>query len=97
MVKQPVTYEDYMKLLWNNTANKTKDSLDKLLSTFSTAYEKFEEESISSLAVSLQNTCLQGFVNNKGADQPKHPRTLISTMVISYLKIIVVLYETSLE
>ena len=43
-----------MKLLWNNTANKTKDSLDKLLATFSTAYEKFEEESISSLVVSLQ-------------------------------------------
>ena len=88
MVKQPVTYEDYMKLLWNNTANKTKDGLDKLLTTFSTAYEKFEEESISSLAVSLQmgldvrKPVFRGFANNKGADQPVHPHSLISTFVI---------------
>ena len=49
-----------MKLLWNNTANKTKDNLDKLLATFSTAYEKFEEESISSLVVSLQMGAASG-------------------------------------
>ena len=58
LVKQPVTYEDYMKLLWVNTANKTKDSLDKLLVTFCSAYEKFENESISSLAVSI--SCSRG-------------------------------------
>ena len=53
LVKQPVTYEDYMKLLWTNTGTKTKDHLDKLLNTFCSAYEKFEDESIPSLAVGI--------------------------------------------
>ena len=30
-----------------------------------------------------EKTCLQGFANNTGADQPAHPRSLISTFVIS--------------
>ena len=29
----------------------------------------------------LQKTCLQGFANNKGADQPAHMRSLISAFV----------------
>ena len=34
-------------------------------------------------------TCLQGFANNKGADQPMHPHSLISTFVIRFLEIII--------
>ena len=29
-----------------------------------------------------EKTCLQGFANNKGADQPAHTRSLISSFVI---------------
>ena len=29
-----------------------------------------------------EKTCLRGFANNTGADQPAHPRSLISTFVI---------------
>ena len=30
--------------------------------------------------------CLQGFANNTGADQPAHPRSLISAFVIRFLE-----------
>ena len=33
-----------------------------------------------------EKTCLRGFANNKGADQPALPRSLISTFVIRLLK-----------
>ena len=29
-----------------------------------------------------EKTCLRGFVDNKGVDQPAHPRSLISAFVI---------------
>ena len=31
-------------------------------------------------------TCLRGFANNKGADQPAHTRSLISAFVIRFLE-----------
>ena len=36
-----------------------------------------------------EKTCLRGCVNNKGADQPAHPRSLISAFVIRFLKRII--------
>ena len=33
-----------------------------------------------------EKTCLRGFANNKGVDQPAHPRSLISAFVICFLK-----------
>ena len=33
-----------------------------------------------------EKTCLRGFANNTGADQPAHPRSLISTFVIRFLE-----------
>ena len=33
-----------------------------------------------------KKTCLRGFANNTGADQPAHPRSLISTFVILFLE-----------
>ena len=33
-----------------------------------------------------EKTCLRWFANNKGADQPVHPRSLISAFVIHVLK-----------
>ena len=33
-----------------------------------------------------EKTCLRGFANNKGADQPVHTRSLISTFVIPLLE-----------
>ena len=32
-----------------------------------------------------EKTCLRGFANNTGADQPAHPRSLISAFVIRVL------------
>ena len=36
-----------------------------------------------------EKTCLQGFANNTGADQPAHPRSLISAFVIRFLENII--------
>ena len=33
-----------------------------------------------------EKTCLQGFVNNKDADQPAHPGSLISAYIIHLLE-----------
>ena len=32
-----------------------------------------------------EKTCLMSYANNKGADQPAHPRSLISTFVVRCL------------
>ena len=37
----------------------------------------------------MVKTCLWWFGNNKGADQPAHPRSLISTFVIGLLESII--------
>ena len=36
-----------------------------------------------------EKTCLRGFLNNTGADQPAHPRRLISACVIRFLESII--------
>ena len=36
-----------------------------------------------------EKTCLRGFANNTGADQPAHPRSLISAFVIRFFKSII--------
>ena len=36
-----------------------------------------------------KKTCLRGFANNTGSDQPVHPRSLISTFVIRFLESII--------
>ena len=36
-----------------------------------------------------EKTCLQGFANNTGADQPAHPRSLISAFVIRFVESII--------
>ena len=38
---------------------------------------------------------LQGFANNKGADQPTHPRSLVSAFVIRLLESIISKSPTS--
>ena len=45
-----------------------------------------------------EKTCYMPYANNKGADQPAHPRSLISTFVVGYLDSIipvVAMYEIS--
>ena len=42
-----------------------------------------------------ENTCPQGFANNKGADQPAHMRSLISTFVVRLTKSIMYRHSTS--
>ena len=36
-----------------------------------------------------EKTCLRGFANNTGADQPAHPRSLVSAFVIRFLESII--------
>ena len=36
-----------------------------------------------------EKTCLWGSANNTGADQPAHPRSLISAFVLRFLKSII--------
>ena len=36
-----------------------------------------------------EKTCLRWFANNKGADQPAHPRSLISAIVVLFLTSII--------
>ena len=33
-----------------------------------------------------EKTCLRGFANKTGADQPAHPRSLISAFVIRFIE-----------
>ena len=47
-----------------------------------------------------EKTCLRGFANNTGADQPAHPRSLVSTFIIcfwkgSYLNLLQVKFQFS--
>ena len=42
-----------------------------------------------------EKPCLWGAANNKGADQPAHPRRLISTFNIRFLKTIISRLATS--
>ena len=45
--------------------------------------------SVLSYGPRREKTCLREFANNKGADQPAHLRSLISTFVIRLLKSII--------
>ena len=42
-----------------------------------------------------EKTCLRGFANKKGADQPAHPRSLISAFVIRLLQSVIYRLATS--
>ena len=42
-----------------------------------------------------EKTCLRWFGNNKGTDQPAHPRSLISAFVIRFLESIIFRLATS--
>ena len=44
---------------------------------------------LMSLGPQPEKTCLLGFKNNKVADQPVHPRRLISAFVIPFLESII--------
>ena len=45
--------------------------------------------SYRSIGPGREKTCLRGFVNNTGADQPAHSRSLISAFVIHYWESII--------
>ena len=49
----------------------------------------------SNWASTREKTRLRGFANNTGADQPAHPRSLISAFVIHFLKSIICKLATS--
>ena len=48
-----------------------------------------EEEWAFSNGPHCEKTFLQEFANNKGADQPEHPRRLISAFVIRFLQSVI--------
>ena len=43
----------------------------------------------SEYGLQREKTCLQGFANNTGADQPAHLRRLISVFVIRFMESII--------
>ena len=47
------------------------------------------------MGLDVRKTCLHRFVNNKDADQPVHPRSLISAFVIHLLESIISRLATS--
>ena len=47
------------------------------------------------LSRAMTKMCLMSYANNKGADQPAHPRSLISTFVVRCLDSIMLLDFTS--
>ena len=40
-------------------------------------------------------TCLMPYANNKGADQPPHPRRLISTFIVRCLESVICILDLS--
>ena len=43
-----------------------------------------------------EKTCLRGFTNDTGADQPVHPRSLISAfLIVSYVNLQQVIFQFS--
>ena len=60
---------------WSYTKSSLKDT-----SSFSLSYEI--NMGLDARKPRRKKTGLQGFANNKAADQPAHPRSLISTFVI---------------
>ena len=49
-------------------------------------FGKYILEQTASFGPRREKTCLRGVANNTGADQPAHPRSLISAFVIHFLE-----------
>ena len=50
---------------------------------------KGEKTFIIQIGLRREKNCRRGFANNTGADQPAHPRSLISAFVIHFLESII--------
>ena len=55
----------------------------------------FHEKSFGLHGPGRKKTCLRGFANNKGTDQPTHRRSLIIAFVILFLKSVISYLTTS--
>ena len=53
------------------------------------SWKKLSKEMVMLIGPRREKTCLRGFANNKSADQPAHPRSLISAFVIRVLESII--------
>ena len=74
-------------MLWNNTAtNLVPECIGKPLHIWASSRENLSRYI---LGPHRETTCLQGFMNNKGADQPAHPRSQFSAIVICLLESII--------
>ena len=49
-------------------------------------YSDFEENNFMIIWTSSRENLSSGYANNKGADQPAHPRSLVSTFAIRFLE-----------
>ena len=72
------------------TNNKNKYTVGKELVDFSTLHlsKVFFQlyEDLTSFGPRSEKTCLRGLANNTGADQPAHPRSLISVCYLLFGK-----------
>ena len=55
----------------------------------------FRDNSVTSSGPGHAKTCLMPYANNKGADQPANPRSLISTFIVRSLDSIISLVSRS--
>ena len=66
-----------------------------LVSSFRALFTCHMSPFVLSYGPRREKTCLRGFANNKGADQPVHPHSLISVFVILLLESIISRLATS--
>ena len=52
-------------------------------------FQVMTHSNITTYGPRREKTCLRGFANNKGTDQPAHPRSLISAFVIHFVESII--------
>ena len=75
----------------NTDCHKTSGMQLKQSNQFSLPHQDYckSRRTQSTKWTSTQKTCLRWFVNNTGADQPTHPRSLISAFVMHVFEIII--------
>ena len=56
---------------------------------YSCDYDFCDQLNIFSFELGHEKICLMSYANNKGADQPAHPRSLISAFVVRCLDSII--------
>ena len=89
LIPSQVKFAKWGKLKYSKkhlmTASRCKSSPPELITTFYCTNEGLSELLFKIFEPGHEKTCLMSYANNKGADQPAHPRSLISPFVVHCL------------